>query len=148
MCTCDSVLAWPNPGALLVCVPAGLVEGELIDRVVEIELAGGLDGMELVLEGEGKDGALGALCVAGLDIDGLGVEVLGVLVGCWPNTKAGTRRTLAAKLDRRMEYLRHTRARAIPTYSSAGSRTKLKKAKFAEEVARPRIQREVLRWEV
>jgi hypothetical protein len=89
-------------GSVLLCTLAELAEVEGIDGEVEMELAGGLGCMELVLEGDGMDGGLGELCVDGLDVD-----VLDVLVDvCWANTKAGPRRTLATKLDRRMEYLR------------------------------------------
>ena len=109
---------------MLVCPLADPLELEFIGRVVEMELAGAVDGMEFVLEGEGGDGGLGELCVDGLDVDGavLGVGALGVFVEvCWANTKAGTRRTIAARLDRRMEYLRIPSQEAVPTYSSLGS---------------------------
>jgi hypothetical protein len=106
-------LEWLELGSVLWCTLTELVEVEGIDEEVEMELDGGLDGMELVLEEVGMDGGLGELCVDGLDVD-----VLDVFVDvCWANRKADPRRRLATKLDRRMELPPHTLARTI--YSPA-----------------------------
>jgi hypothetical protein len=100
--TCVSVLEWLELGSALLCTLAELVEVEVVAGEVEMGLAAGVECMELVVEEEGMDDGLGKLCVGGLDVD-----VLEVFVDvCWPNRKAGTRRTLAAKLDGRMGYLR------------------------------------------